>query len=585
MFLGIYLKNFKCYQGTQYVPGFSPGLNEFLGYLGDNGVGKSAILQALDAFFSKKPHWIRNKEAKKGQGDCFVAPIFCIEKKLIKEKHGLLEKVSNQLSKNLPELKYSDAEAYIVCISKREDGKITLFDGKKEYDGKTDEDIAGNLYREVIELYQYLHIDAEIDIDGAAKMDSEIYDMIIGSSIVDEVEKKFKEIDSKKVLIKNLNQTLASLIEEKFTKKLSETDVHYSYGTFKGSLSKLTTNVLARVSTEAFLDSRKLKYKGKQLDDLSSGQRRTALMDFILTILSSKSFNQNKRFILAIDEPEISLDASRKMNQFDKLLEISRKGIAVLFTSHWYGWIASASVGKSILIEEGKSIKRHIREYKNFEFPFKDMSKYEMRMIFDFLISFGASAEANEEKRYIACEGDSDLIYLTAGANSSNKIIPVSKGRVKKIADIFKDYYWKNNGPSIKNVLFIVDTDPEQHETFDNHYLKRWSKNSDLTVSLVADNSNKHNKCTIEDTLEPDIYLVALKDIYPNEGLIKKLEIKHEGYFGDNAFGLDVVEKKEFDKITKERKVDLAKKYSELLSKSPKIETHLQKLVEKCFAS
>ncbi len=325
--------------------------------------------------------------------------------------------------------------------------------------------------------------------------------------------------------------------------------------------------------------------KNKQLYDLSSGQRRVALIDFISAVLKDKEFDKKKNLILAIDEPEISLDASKKMFQFDKLVQMSENGVSILFSSHWYGWIASTSIGRSILVEEKEDeIKRSIKVYNNSEFPFKDVSKYEMRMIFDFLMSLGASVEAEKNKKFIICEGKSDLFYLSASLdNSIYKIIPIGKGRVKKIADIFKDYFWKDRGPVIKNVLFIIDTDPHNRDNYGNIYLKRWEKDNDNVITLISGQTdNVHIKCIIEDVLENSIYFKSLKEVYPNE-LIQKLEIKYENISGYESFGMDNVEKKKFTEITKDKKIELAMKYKEILLESNLPENKIKTLVENAF--
>lgn len=80
----VYLKNFKCYQGINECPVFRSDCEGLLAYLGDNGTGKSAILEGLDAYFSKRPRWLRNKESKKGAQESFVAPVFLVEASEVK---------------------------------------------------------------------------------------------------------------------------------------------------------------------------------------------------------------------------------------------------------------------------------------------------------------------------------------------------------------------------------------------------------------------------------------------------------------------------------------------------------------------
>jgi len=52
MIIGVFLRNFKTYRGINFIPITSE--SNFCGLLGDNGIGKSSILEALDCFFNGK---------------------------------------------------------------------------------------------------------------------------------------------------------------------------------------------------------------------------------------------------------------------------------------------------------------------------------------------------------------------------------------------------------------------------------------------------------------------------------------------------------------------------------------------------
>ena len=62
MIVGLFLRYFKTYQGINYIP--LSDEDRFCGVLGDNGVGKSSILEALDVFFNDKA-WNFNLATKK----------------------------------------------------------------------------------------------------------------------------------------------------------------------------------------------------------------------------------------------------------------------------------------------------------------------------------------------------------------------------------------------------------------------------------------------------------------------------------------------------------------------------------------
>ncbi len=52
MITGIFLRYIKTYRGYNYIPLLSD--DRFCGLVGDNGIGKSSILEALDALFNDK---------------------------------------------------------------------------------------------------------------------------------------------------------------------------------------------------------------------------------------------------------------------------------------------------------------------------------------------------------------------------------------------------------------------------------------------------------------------------------------------------------------------------------------------------
>lgn len=78
MILSALLKNFKCYKGINILP-FSDDEPNYLNLIiGNNGVGKSAILEGLDTLFNDA-HWIVNNDSKSKE-DSQVGALFLLEK-------------------------------------------------------------------------------------------------------------------------------------------------------------------------------------------------------------------------------------------------------------------------------------------------------------------------------------------------------------------------------------------------------------------------------------------------------------------------------------------------------------------------
>ena len=88
MIIGIILKNFKCYKGINYIPLTNVEGSRFCGLIGLKGVGKSAVLEALDCFFNNK-EWIEYVETDQksyshydddddGKESSYIIPIFSV---------------------------------------------------------------------------------------------------------------------------------------------------------------------------------------------------------------------------------------------------------------------------------------------------------------------------------------------------------------------------------------------------------------------------------------------------------------------------------------------------------------------------
>ncbi|WP_435337770.1 hypothetical protein [Acinetobacter sp. LH3_13] len=81
MIVGIFLRHIKTYKGINFIP-LSDG-EKFCGLVGNNGIGKSTILEALDKIFLSHKEWNINLSHNKSQDDSnipYIVPIFLIEK-------------------------------------------------------------------------------------------------------------------------------------------------------------------------------------------------------------------------------------------------------------------------------------------------------------------------------------------------------------------------------------------------------------------------------------------------------------------------------------------------------------------------
>lgn len=580
--VAIALRNYKCYQGIHLIRFFSDD-EKFIGLIGENGVGKSAVLQALNSFFTGQ-NWIRNKTGKKGESECGVAPIvvcdtdFLEKKKFSRQEIAILKNASNSIKKVL-KLKEADKTIFISCMI-FQNGNIGIFEGSQVV--KDSQLIAKKIKETFLSYFKYIYIDAEVNINNSVDINSETFELIKGSGVVGDIEKYLKKVsindDGKDVSISALiNDRVVKYLDEEVINKLKKVDAGYNYKNLKtGAQSKMSEKLISELATKALFNNReltkKIKNKNIGISDMSSGQRRKAFLDFVCVMIGNLDEEIMQRTILAIDEPEISVDASSKIQQFEKLRHLSSLGVSVIFTTHWYGWIIQLIKGSSILIKENidgrKIYQSSIYDFSNLEIS--DIQPYEMRMIFDFLSSLGSWAENEVKQKFIICEGRTDFNYLNTHFKDANiKVIPTRGNEVIRLYKIFADYYWRgNNNPS--NISFLIDTDPDKSQLLKDltsNNLKRISRDNNGKVEIVANGNNIAEKCEIEDLLSPRPLLSALKknsDMLNEEGrhFINSLSVKYRDQTGLRAFGLDDVSKIKFKKAYRgDYKLKVSKDY------------------------
>jgi ABC-type Mn2+/Zn2+ transport system ATPase subunit len=64
MLIGIFLRHIKAYKNINFIPVGSK--YNFVSYLGENGVGKSSILQTMDSFFNEEEYFINKSSLNEG---------------------------------------------------------------------------------------------------------------------------------------------------------------------------------------------------------------------------------------------------------------------------------------------------------------------------------------------------------------------------------------------------------------------------------------------------------------------------------------------------------------------------------------
>jgi AAA15 family ATPase/GTPase len=83
MIIGIFLRHYKIYKGANYIPFGINQIENLNLFIGQNGAGKSSILEALDTYFNQREFIFHTSEKKT---EAFVAPLFYIPKEDLQKK-------------------------------------------------------------------------------------------------------------------------------------------------------------------------------------------------------------------------------------------------------------------------------------------------------------------------------------------------------------------------------------------------------------------------------------------------------------------------------------------------------------------
>lgn len=472
MIIGLFIRHIKAYKSINFVPiGFE---HNFVSYIGENGIGKSSILEALNSFFNNKKYII-NKDALSdsisGSNNPYIFPIFLIEKQKITRNKKDFEKISdffwNIEKKNvtpgiqgsmkeffeLREKIFDKKEShYLLAIGETnfQAGHKIYFGGfhseenflidflekeKKEIEGKKGEDREKiinawtnelnkkldtaewrKILQELKNLYAYVYLPVELEVESFTKIETDEMQKIFDINLINEIGDALKSVQFSGS--SGINTKLDSFVDD-IEKTLNN---EYSYDTGAQRGNTVTQTDIVEKIIEAYFQKRIL-YKGKKrVSELSAGEKRQALIDLVYAFLI-KSQHREKDVIIAIDEPENSLHTSLCYDQFEKLQKIA-KNSQILITTHWYGFlpIINKGIGHFLNVHsEDSSIK--FESYNLYDYKAKiksDISTSKNEMPHDFLLkstydlvqSIFYSLSKDEPYNWLIVEGISEKIYF-----------------------------------------------------------------------------------------------------------------------------------------------------------------------------
>lgn len=523
MISGVVIRNFKTYKGINYIP-ISNGSN-YCGLIGQNGIGKSSILEALDCFFNGK-EWNKNIDANKSEAS-YVMPIFLFDQNEFEgfEQIEFLQAYSdsiksfisveipntiNQLRKQLWEdikkqhSEFDLSKKFLLPICLNEYSDITLgicgdeiIDKVKSVNPipedlsslpidnpdrksaleKTKQDrdyfvkdLLKEVYEWIKEKLTYVYIPKDIEPERFVVFETEEIQHLIGTSLMEVVKNHLSESS-----IRIISSGLKDFIQE-----LSDAIPDYEFK-MKGSRQmNLNSKDIYNLIIHDFFSKRELfkENQGKDipLSQLSSGEKQQAIITFIYSIVK-KYRDNNRSLIVAIDEPESALHISLCYEQFEKLYEISQKCCQVIFSSHWYGFVPTIANGciANIVKNSDKhtAILFNIYKYREEIKQGIEHSKGQipidvtLKGLNDFIQSILSSVIKQNPYNWLICEGTSDKIYLEAYLqdeiiNNRLRIVPV--GGAKEVKKIYEHLYlaFSDLRSEINGKVFLLlDTDDD----------------------------------------------------------------------------------------------------------------------------
>ncbi|MEQ8549626.1 MAG: AAA family ATPase [Cyclobacteriaceae bacterium] len=609
MILGLFVRHYKCYSKLNFLS-FTTNfvLNKFKLIIGNNGTGKSSILEALNVYFNKGTFILTTGE--KWQ-EAFVAPIFLFEKSIIdkiwshcfgnikkKEVEEITQKISNHLWQLQPPKNSRPQELFTnlknTFKGSHQDDFFLVIDGI-DFEGNTSYGPLDQLFQLLKEVHSerilkqysnalrasfgYVYIPVETSINDYLRLEGEGIQQLMDTDVKKTIDSIFQEQVEKEgkqtSLIEYLNSTLINFVSE-IEANIQKIEADYSFRPDHAVKQKVTPKDLRGEVINEFFKNRKLKRGLTKIENLSSGQRKKALVDIIYSLIQTNNDRPDRELIIAIDEPEASLHVNNCFEQFEKLMKISGFGIQTLVTSHWYGAIPILENGTLIHCTEveGDAPKLNSFDSSNIydNHGLDKIDDIAFKSLYDLASSLLASIRYGN-KHWLIVEGHSDKKYLETYFDPL-KVKILNIGGIDNIIDLV-DFLSiplnkkKEKKESNNKIVFLSDNDREYKLSLANtntvlHFQRYIAKEE--KVELVDYSEKKYGSVLgIEDVMDSRRMWKALVSLASKEkGLLEAINpFEIEGDFSISQFSGDYSFLK--CKLTGKPKVGAIKKLSETL--------------------
>lgn len=563
MLVGVFLRHFKIYKGARYIPFSINKTENFNLFIGQNGAGKSSILEALDSFFNNRD-FIYNTHQNKF--DAFIAPLFLIEKSSLKKFDKEVQKIIPIISEFFfNEVDVSNSKNYAPynnffdhrdCLKKYFDTHYLLLIGhspngdlidnafitfnrsvinkirSENEDFKTDKELKKVLEKmksNFSQIYSYQYIPVETSLNDFLRLESKGMQDLMSENIKQRIEKVLNEKlpikegrSQSKSLLDVVNNDLESFVEN-VAKTVQLIDEEYDFEKEYKAKTKLTANHLTDIIVDSFFSKRRLKKDGKPIENMSAGERKKALIDIAYAFLTQeRKLSQN--IILAIDEPESSLHVSMCYDQFNRLQRLAKEfNVQVFIKTHWYGALPIIDEGILHHIQSDKDIT----EIKPFSFSnyFAKQRQHpddiQFKSYFD-LVSSIISSLRLQDVNWIVVESEDDKKYICKHLKDEIKrevkFLPM--GSCATVAVLYNYLHTPieqgHDNNTFKGKIFcLIDTDiqgvkfSEKSDVGKIMRIRRLQSNNQK-IELHHIDSTVHYPTEIEESLVPRAFYNAL---------------------------------------------------------------------------
>ncbi|AYH01146.1 AAA family ATPase [Pectobacterium parmentieri] len=644
MIVGVILRNFKNFKNQHYIPLTLKKKSSWL--IGENGVGKSSILQALDIVLNRTDinRLDINNDARSQGFDTrepFIVPIYLIQKKRLKNNTVLykaLEIISditwqiesedfNTLQRPLAEKfvshrsilesEYSSDDYLLIPLGIIKEAAndiprtyMSIFESIEDYRSQIDELIPENssaslrkyffsitlpkLLSIVKDSYNYIYLPAEITTSEYSRIESDLLQSLLGENLQQKISKIIKKKD-----ITDINNHLNEFIDQ-LTKKL---EGRYQFKKPTQRQNNFTQRHMISKIIESYFSDKILHRidiinKDTPIQNLSSGEKRKALLDLATNFLKHNPQKSQNSTILAIDEPELSLHATSCFEQFNKIKKIGEIGIQTICTTHWYGFLPVTGSGTAVYISPSQI---HIKalDLENYKDELKELTKeskghcldvLEMKSNHDLAQSIVYSITSGNNYKWILCEGKTDKKYITSHleADGIEKLIVLSVGgspTVKKIYNLVVMALEDRKETISGKAFFLLDTDHKYSafhasDIIPSIKIRRLLLNKEMTkINLVKVTDDcVYPPTEIEQALHADFYIETLRVLY-NKGedffsFMQNPQLM-ESKISGGVLNLNIKEKKSLDNYFEipGKKYEFCNTYLSILDNSEKIKT------------